>query len=344
MRKITKLIAVTLIMAILTGALFAQGTTETTGVKKPEVTLKYAHMNVVDNTSGKYAQFFADRVFELTKGAVLVEIYPNSQLGSIQEMAEMVSAGTVQLHHNTWGGLAVLMEKLELMDTPYLTASISDAIKLNDITKSPVLIELNEEFKKTANVRILASIYGGSRMLTTSGFPVYSPKDLNGVKIRAIPAKVYITAVKGMGAIPIAVDWADTPTALATGVAQGQENPPVTIYTAKLQETQKYLMETRHITAIGPMVMNEKAYQALKPEYQKAIDQAAYETWEKYNQVSIDSEMDYIKKLVAEGMTFITKADGLKVDEFKASVDALVAETYSKYAPYYARIKEYLGY
>ncbi len=305
--------------------------------------LKYAHMNTEDNTSGQYAIWFSNRVEELTGGSIHIDIYPNSQLGSIQEMAEMVSAGTIQLHHNTWGGLSAIYEKLELLDTPYLYKSIDDAVKMNDITSSPILQQFNQELIDNAGVRILCSIYGGARELTCVK-PIYSPDDLKGVKIRAIPSPVYTTAVEGMGAISVAVDWADTPAALATGVADGQENPPVSIYTANLQETQKYMMDTKHIIAIGPIVMNEKAYQALTPEQQAAIDQAAYETWEKFTASNIASENDYIQKLIDDGVTFITAEDGLKVDEFKASVDALVAINYAKYADEYAKINEFLGY
>jgi len=305
--------------------------------------LKYAHMNTEDNTSGQYAIWFSNRVEELTGGSIHIDIYPNSQLGSIQEMAEMVSAGTIQLHHNTWGGLSAIYEKIELLDTPYLYKSIDDAVKMNDITSSPILQQFNQELIDNAGVRILCSIYGGARELTCVK-PIYSPDDLKGVKIRAIPSPVYITAVEGMGAISVAVDWADTPAALATGVADGQENPPVSIYTANLQETQKYMMDTKHIIAIGPIVMNEKAYQALTPEQQAAIDQAAYETWEKFTASNIASENDYIQKLIDDGVTFITAEDGLKVDEFKASVDALVAINYAKYADEYAKINEFLGY
>jgi tripartite ATP-independent transporter DctP family solute receptor len=302
-------------------------------------------MNTVDNIAGKKAQEFADRIKEATNGGLVIEVYPNSQLGSIQEQAEMVSAGTVQVHSNTWGGMAVLMEKIELLDTPYLTKNAQDAIKLNDVKNSPILMELNEELISTAGVRILGTTYGGSRMLTCS-FPVYSPADLKGVKVRAIPSKIYITAVEGLGAIPIAVDWADTPTALATGVASGEENPPGTIYAAKLFESQKYLMETNHITSEGPLVVNEKAYQALTEEYKKIVRDVATEICSKYDQIAIDSQAKDIAKLCSPecGMTFITKADGLKTDEFKKSVDALVAVRYSKYEPYYARIRTYLGY
>jgi TRAP-type C4-dicarboxylate transport system substrate-binding protein len=175
MKKLHVLVALCLMVVLLCPAMASA-----------ETVLKYAHMNTVDNSSGIYAQYFADRVGELTNGSVRVEVYPNSQLGSIQEMAEMVSAGTIQLHHNTWGGLSVIMEKLELMDTPYLYASVEDAIKFNDITTSPILQEYNEELKQTAGVRILNSIYSGARELTCNK-PVYSPADLKGVKIRAIP-------------------------------------------------------------------------------------------------------------------------------------------------------------
>ena len=332
MKKRNAFVALCLTLALLCPA-----------VVSAQTVLKYAHMNTEDNTSGMYAQYFADRVGALSGGAIRVDVYPNSQLGSIQEMAEMVAAGTIQLHHNTWGGLSVIMEKLELLDTPYLFASREDAIRFNDITTSPILQEYNQQLIETAGVRVLNSIYGGARELTCNR-PIYSPKDLAGVKVRAIPSPVYITAVEGMGAIAVAVDWADTPTALVTGVADGQENPPVTIYTANLQESQKYMMDTKHIIAVGPTVMNEKAYQALSEEEKSWIDQASYETWEKFTQANIDSENGYIQKLIEDGVTFITEEDGLKVNEFKESVDALVNVNYAKYADEYERISEYLGY
>lgn len=307
------------------------------------IELTYAHMNTTDNTSGIYAQWFCDRLTELTNGEIVVTVYPNNELGSIQEQAEMIAAGTIDLHHSTWGGLSVLMPEIEWMDTPYLFASVEDAVKFSDITTSPIMQEVNEKLIETANIRVLNCIYSGARQLTCNK-PIYSPADLAGVKIRAIPSDVYVTAVEGMGAIPVAIDWADTPTALATGVADGQENPPVSIFTASLQDSQKYMMDTKHIMAIGPTVMNETTYQSLSPEHQAAVDQAAYETWEKFTASNIEAEEQYTQKLIDAGMIFITEAEGLDKAAFKASVDAKVAETYARYADQYAALAEWLGY
>ena len=43
------------------------------------------------------ANFFKEKVEELTNGAVTVDVYPNSQLGSEREMAEGVKLGTLEM-------------------------------------------------------------------------------------------------------------------------------------------------------------------------------------------------------------------------------------------------------
>ena len=72
-----------------------------------------------------------------------------------------------------------------------------------------------------------------------------------------------MTAVEGLGAIPVPIDWAETPTALATGTVNGQENPVETIVANKLYEVQKYLMLTGHIMGAEIVVMNDKAWRDL---------------------------------------------------------------------------------
>jgi len=335
MKKITVFLLVSILVLGLSAAAGA------TAPKKVTV-LKYAHMNTDDNFAGQYAIFLGKRIEELTNGSVKVEIYPNSQLGSLVEQAEMISTNTVQMHHDTWGNMGAILEELEAFDTPYLAKNPQDAIKLSSVD-SPLIKKANEKLIATAGIRILGSVYTGSRNLTCN-FPVYSPKDLKGVKIRAIPAPIYVAAVEGMGAIAIPVDWVDVPAALSTGVVQGEENPPTTINAARLQDLQKYMMDTKHIIGIGPFMINETAFQNLTPEEQKAVLQASAETVEKFNKISIESESEMIQKLIDDGMTFITKADGLDIDAFKAGVDAKVAVKFAKYNDFYAEVKKYLGY
>ena len=73
-----------------------------------------------------------------------------------------------------------------------------------------------------------------------------------------------MTAVEGLGAVPVPVDWAEVPTALATGKVNGQENPVNVVLSSKLYETQSHMMLTSHIMNAQVIVINEKAWQ--KPD------------------------------------------------------------------------------
>jgi TRAP-type C4-dicarboxylate transport system substrate-binding protein len=55
--------------------------------------LRYGHMNSTNSVAGQQAQMFADLVEKYTNGEVTIRVYPSSQLGKMQEMAEATSTG-----------------------------------------------------------------------------------------------------------------------------------------------------------------------------------------------------------------------------------------------------------
>ncbi|HWR11737.1 MAG TPA: TRAP transporter substrate-binding protein [Rectinemataceae bacterium] len=305
--------------------------------QKP-LNLRYAHMNPPNSPNGLQAQYFADKIAERTKGAVKITVYPSSQLGSISEMAEQVSVGSIALHHNTYGGLQPLLDDLGLFDTPFLYRDVDHLLAATDPNTSPVLKELNAKLIATRNVRVLYSFYFGTRDLT-SNKAVYSPKDLAGKKIRAIPSAIYLAAVEGMGAVAVPIDWAEVPVALSTGVADGQENPVSTLVTSKLYEIQKYVMQTHHIMGSEPVVINEKIYQALSEENKKIFQEVAVETSKWASDYVRNSEAKDLQTLKDKGMKVIGVAEGLKIDEFRASVNAVVTKRFgAKWGKYYDQI------
>lgn len=334
-----KKIAVLLVLMVFTATLFAAGQAEVTGPSpaKPLV-LRYAHMNPASSPNGLQAKYFADKIFEKSGGAIKIEVYPASQLGSISEMAEAVSMGSIAMHHNTYGGLQPLLNDLGLFDTPYLYRDVDHLLKATDPDTSPALKELNQKLIDTRGVRILYSFYFGTRELTAN-FPVYSPKDLSGKKIRAIPSPIYLAAVEGMGAVAIPIDWAEVPIALSTGVADGQENPVSTLVTSNIYEVQKYAMMTDHIMGSEPVVINEKVWKSLSDEHRKIFTEVARETRDWASNYVRDSEAKDVQTLKDKGMIIITEADGLKVNEFRSSVNKVVRERFgAAWGKYYDMI------
>lgn len=301
-------------------------------------TFRYGHMNPPASVAGMQADMLAKAIAEKTKGAVKVQVYPASQLGGLQEQAEGVSSGSIHLHHNTMAGIGSLYEQFGVLDTPYLYKDVAHLMRVCD-PKSPVMQKLNDGLVKARGVRVFYTFYFGTRQLTASR-EIKSPQDLSGLKIRAIPFPIYMATVKGLGAVPTPIDFAEVPTALATKTVAGQENPVDTIWAAKLYESQSHLMQTGHIMGAEIVVINEKAWKGLSPEVQKQVMEAADETSKKATQLTIDKEAEQTKLLQDKGMKVVGPKEGLDLAAFKKSVTEEIAKQFeTKYGDLYKEIR-----
>ena len=302
-----------------------------------DMTLRYGHMNTPTSVNGQQAVWFADEVAKKTGGKVAIQVFPSSQLGSIKELAEGVSAGTIALSHNTAGGLSTLYDPIAALDTPYLYRDVDHLMKVV-APDSPVMKTLNDGLIKAAGVRVLYAFYFGARQLTCNK-AVYQPSDLSGVKIRAIPSPIYLAAVEGLGAVPVPVDWAEVPTSLATGVVAGQENPVSVILDNKLYDVQSHLMLTSHIRAAELVLVNEDRWQSFSPDIKSAFLAAADTVRQRATKAVLDKEASDLQGLKDAGMTVIGPDNGLKLDAFKKSVDAVVQKKFGeKYGELYKQI------
>ncbi len=85
------------------------------------------------------------------------------------------------------------------------------------------------------------------RHITNSKRPIKVPADLQGIKLRVPEGKWRVKMFQAYGANPSPMKFSELFTALQTGVMDGQENPFTQIYSAKLQEVQKYLSLSGHV-------------------------------------------------------------------------------------------------
>jgi len=304
--------------------------------QKP-VEFRYGHMNPPNSAAGMQAQWFADGLAKATSGQIKVTVYPSSQLGKLQELAEAVSTGTIALSHNTAGGIGSLHEPFGALDTPYLYRDVDHLMKVMDVN-SPVMKKLNEGLVKAAGVRVLYAYYFGTRQLTANK-AVLQPSDLSGQKIRAIPFPIYMATVQGLGAVPVPVDWSEVPMALASGQVAGQENPVNVVLSSKLYEQQSHLMQTGHIMNAQLIVMNEKAWQALTPAQRSEIAKVAADVRDRATKMVQGQEAEETEKLKSLKMTVIGTQNGLKLDAFKTSVNKVVQDKFgAKFGDLYKEI------
>jgi TRAP-type transport system periplasmic protein len=246
---------------------------------------------------------FADLVTDRTKGQIQVQIFPASQLGTEQELLEGVQLGTVHMFEGSSGSVGRFLPDLEVFAAPYVWRDVDHMLKT---VRGPVGQGLAERLVKAKGMRVLD--FGwlfGNRYLTTKSKAIYKPEDLKGMKIRVQPTAIYLETIKAMGANPTTMDFKEVYLGLQSGVIDGQENPPFVIYNNKFFEVQKFLMLTAHITQNQAIVINDKFYQGLSPEFRKILTDAAYEAGNYQNDIVLKSEQEGLDKLKEKGMAVV---------------------------------------
>ena len=320
------------LLALAAFALVLSGTALAADV----INLRYAHVGSEGDIQYWYGNEFGKRAPEWTGGRVTVTVFPNSQMGGVQELIDGVKSGSLSMGHHQFSSLSRLVKNIAVFDGPYVYRD-GDHAMLASSPGSPVLEEFNQQLIKDGNMRIIGTLFRGARQMTCK-FPVYSPADLAGKPFRGVPIPLWTTMVKGMGAIPTPVEVSELPTALMTGMVVGQENPLTMINANKLYEVQSYVMLTGHMQNVLPVFINEKEWQKISEADRAAILKGAAELGQETLAMAKKAEKDLVGELTNKGMTFITEKEGLKNDLFREGVLKQVTIDFPEWPPYYEKI------
>jgi tripartite ATP-independent transporter DctP family solute receptor len=284
-----------LILVVVSGTTFA--------AKKP-IKIVYGHVWETSHFFYKGDLYFKELVEKNSKGTILVEVFPASQLGSVAEQYQAVKSGAQQLTMSSIGDLVTFWPKLATFDLPYLYRDQNHLLRVAQ--KFAVLSGQNEMAKKTG-LRVVGVRIRTPRHLTTK-FPVNSLEDIKGLKIRVPQSPVSVALWKSLGAVPTVIPGAEAYTAIATGTVDAQENPFDSIYSAKFYEVTKYCALTAHKYEMVTMATNNKWWKSLTAIQRKIIQNALDKSNElMWKAASESGEEDY-QKLVKLGMKF-TKPD-----------------------------------
>ncbi len=232
--------------------------------------IKYAHFQAADLTSPKHAAALAFKgyVETNTKGAVEVQIFPASQLGSGPEVLEGLQLGTIQLGVVHDGPISGVYPPFSVFATPYLFNDQAEAWAVVDGSFGK---EFAKDMTDKTGIRLLAMADNGVRNFTNSKRPISTPDDMKGLKMRVMTGPVWLKLVESLGASATPVPWPELPGALQQGVVDGQENGVTNIVNASLYQHQKYISLDGHVYSWHAYMMNDAFFQGLTPEQQKVV-------------------------------------------------------------------------
>ncbi len=279
-------------VAVLCGALLSYG-----APAMAQLEIKLGHVGEPGSLFQKSADEFAKRANAKLGTKAKVVTFGSSQLGGDSEMIQKLKLGTLDMALPS----TVMSSQVDLFgifEMPYI---VKDRQHMARIEKEIFWTKLEPEAGKKG-LKVLAVWENGVRHVTNNKRPIKVPADLQGIKLRVPEGKWRVKMFQAYGANPSPMKFSELFTALQTGVMDGQENPFTQIYSAKLQEVQKYLSLTGHVYTPAYLTVGKTKWESLPPDVRKILEDTAKETQAYvYEQAALD-EAALLAKLKQAGM------------------------------------------
>ncbi len=293
-------------------------------VSAADLTLTLGHVDPQEWTNSKKGaatEVFKNLVEAESGGRIEVNVYPAGQLGGETDLVQSAQEGMISMTMVS-GAFAKVCEEAAVLEIPYLFPSAPVAWEVLDGEFGQAL---SQHCLEKTGLRTLAYGETGFRNFTNSKRPVAEPADLNGLKIRVMTLPLYVEMVKAMGAEPTPIAWPEVPSALTTGVVDGQENPVSVINSNKFYEFQKYLTLDGHVYGTDFLLINDDLYTSLSDEDRAIIDRAAKVAGTVGRAIQQFKSAEGLKSLAENGME-ITTPTAEQLAKFQEAAQPAVLE------------------
>lgn len=274
-----------------------------------------------DHPVSKSVEYFKENIEKASDGQIKVQHFPNNQLGPEAVVIDQVKRGTIQMAI-TGSQIRKDEPNVGLSDAPYLITSWEQARAAYDDEGKKIM---SGNYEQKTGVKIMAYLVNGFREISANK-PINTLDDLKKLKLRIPDNEIHVHLFEALGSNNVMMPLSEVYNALETHMIDGQENPYSTLLASGLYEVQSDVLESRHMFAISPFLVNGKFFNKLPPELQQLVTEWISKT-ETYNW-QISQEDDEASKKALE-------AKGLKIHpltpEMKAQIDEKMVGFYQWY-------------
>lgn len=238
-----------------------------------------------------------------TQGRLKLHMFASGVLGSEKEVVEQVQLGAVQIARISLGVVGPVVPEVDVFNMPFI---FRDEAHMRKVVDGPIGQELLDKITASpAKLVALGWMDGGSRSLYTKK-PVRTPADLKGMKVRMMGNPLFVDTMNAMGGNGISMAYGEVFSALQTGVVDGAENNPPSMFTSNHFSTgAKYYAQTNHLIIPEIFVMSRATWDKLSPADQALVKKVSREAQMEQRALWDKSVAEYSAKLKAAGVEFI---------------------------------------
>lgn len=283
---------------------------------------------------------FSERFHEATDGRWDIQVFPNQQLGSQQEVLQFISSSAIEMAIVSGTQLENLNKDYQVLNMPTTFNSVEHQMS---VVRDQELMGPLFESLEDKNISVIGGFTQGTRSIYNSDGPITEPADLRGKKIRVQESDMHIRMIELMGGSATPMSYGEVYTAIQSGVLDGAENNEVSYVTQRHFEVAPYWSQTNHLVGLDYMIMRHDLLEAMTPEdrdlFLKEWDKTMIEhteLWESETAGAIEEAKaggaafnDVDQQAFADALAPIRK-EFLKTDEQNALYDAVQASDPAK--------------
>jgi tripartite ATP-independent transporter DctP family solute receptor len=182
-----------------------------------------------------------------------------------------------------------------------------DADHLNTFFASDLGKEMKQKAEDKLGIHILGPTYFGTRQVgLKTDKEINTPADMAGIKLRMPPGESWQFLGEALGANPTPMAYAETYTGLQTGAIDGQDNPLPNVQNMKFYEVMSQIVQTSHLVGYDLLTISSKAWNAMTPEQQTLIQDAADKAIKWSEQEHLKREQELAAFMTEQGLKLHT--------------------------------------
>jgi len=322
-RKMKKFLLFMLIIALVSGTgLFAGGKAEVkeeakepaekAEPEKPQPKLlKYGHANVPIYFYHTAGEAFAECLNKSTDGQLELKIYPQGQLGGERDITEGLQLGSVDFQATSIGVTGTFIPALRILNLPFLFKGPKHWMAVMDGPVGQEILGKSREQGEKVGLIVLAIAAPDFRIPMNDVRPLRSIEDFKGLKFRTMEVPLHMKAYEAIGAKPVPLPFGELYTALQTGVVDGNENGPLTLYGQKFHEVQKYLTLLPVVSNGGIFLMSATIWDKLPKDHQLAVSKCVPSWRKKMRNDALEKGGWAIEQMKKEGLKEVNRIEDI---------------------------------
>jgi TRAP-type transport system periplasmic protein len=323
--KMKKVLILTLIVAMLCLTLAGcggRGGSEGEASGDEPIIIKVGHTDTSSRSTNVSIEWLADYMAEQTDGRVVVEAYPDGQLGDDPELCKGLLLGTDQVYFGLSGVLGgIVGPKLDILDLPFLYSSYDQWVE-GSFEKGG--LEIYNELLEGSGYTCVDFMYNGMMNLASSKKVYRNSEDMAGYKVRVTSSEMNVAIFNALGANPTPMAWGEVYTSVVQGAVDGLTHSLGVFNDFKFYEYAPYITLTEHQSSPYTVVMSTEFLESLPEDIYDIWMDGLHQACAMQREMERELELEYVDNFIANGATVYASTE-----EEKAAFYALCDDIYA---------------